>query len=267
MKQKSLKRLGGAAALVLVAYLAALAATAPASVVWRVAEPRLELPFALEIAAVSGSAWRGRADGLRIDGRDAGTLAWRWQPAALLTGRLGLAVDWEDGRDRVNGRLRLSPGELQAQGVRGTLAAQRLQEWFDLPLLLDGQIGLDLSAIAWQFDGGFQTAEGTLFWGNAAAGLPRPIPLGEYRGVLGLRDGMLLTEIESAPESPLDVAGAAGWRPDGGHWVDLVLQTAADAAPALSSALDAAARAQPDGSHRIRLGETGGGPGHPEGLQ
>ncbi|AGA35457.1 type II secretion system protein N [Thioalkalivibrio nitratireducens DSM 14787] len=251
-----MKRLLGAAAVVLVAYLVALAGTAPAGVVWRVAEPRLDLPFALEVATVSGSTWRGRADGIRVDGRDAGALAWRWQPAALLTGRLGLAVDWEGGRDQVTGRLRLRPGELQAQGVRGTLGAQRLQEWFDLPLLLNGQIGVDLPAIAWHFDTGFQEAQGALSWGGAAAGLPRPIPLGEYRAVLGLRDGMLLAEIESAPESPLDIAGAAGWRPDGGYRVDLVLRAAADATPALSGALNTAARPQPDGSHRITLGES-----------
>jgi general secretion pathway protein N len=204
--------------------------------------------------ASSGRIWNGRADGVRVDGHEAGSLHWRLQPAALLRGRLGLALQWESGRDRVDARLRLGTGSAQASNVRGGLDASRIQAWFDLPLLLDGRLELDLRRIHWTSDRGFTDAGGTLLWGGAGAGLPRPIRLGEYRAEVAAGAGALDARIDSGPDSTLAVEGSASWHPAGEYNVDLELRAAADADRNLVAALDSIGQRQADGSHRLQLG-------------
>lgn len=248
-----MKRVAGAAALVLAAYLATLVALFPADVAWRMVEARLDLPVAIEPGALTGRMWNGRAEGLRVDGREIGAIAWHWQPGALLRGRLGLALRWQADAERVDARLRLGRGAAEVAGVRGTLAASRIQSGFDLPLLLEGQLELDVARIRWTADNGFEEARGALLWSGAGAGLPRPIPLGQYRAELDAEAGALGVRIESAPDSMLTADGNASWHPAGRYRVDLELRAAADADRNLTAALDAIARPQPDGSHRLQL--------------
>ncbi|TVP76625.1 type II secretion system protein N [Thioalkalivibrio sp.] len=263
MMRPRAKQIAGAGALVLAAYLVTLGLLFPASLAWRLAEPRLNLPFALDPGTLSGPVWRGQAGPVRVNGQDVGSVAWRWQPGSLLRGRLGLALDWQAGPDRLQGHVRLGRGDAAARTVRGELDAGRLQAWFDLPVLLDGRVALDIGRIRWSADAGFQDAEGALHWTEAAAGLPRTMPLGQYRAELDAPDGSLLARIEASPESPLDVRGTASWHPSGSHRLDLSLRSGSQADPALRSALDAIARRQPDGSHRLLLEDSGSSMANP----
>ena len=253
MTRSGVKALAGAGAVLLFTYLVALVAMAPAASVWKLLEPRLDLPVALQIQELSGSFWNGRAGALRVEGREIGNLAWRWQPMALLQGQLGLRLHWQAGADEAALRLRLRRGAAQVTGLRGALDASRLQPWFDLPVLLGGRVDLDIARIRWDAVAGFQQADGTVLWADAAAGLPRPLALGLYRAEVDALDGSLLARIEASPESPLDVRGTVSWHPSGSHRLDLSLRSGSAADPALRSALDAIARRQPDGSHRLLL--------------
>nr|WP_296751184.1 type II secretion system protein N [Thioalkalivibrio sp.] len=253
MMRPHAKQIAGAGALVLAAYLVALVLLFPASLAWRLAEPGLDLPFALDPGTLSGPVWRGRAGPVRVNGQDVGAVAWRWQPGSLLRGRLGLALDWQAGPDRLQGHLRLGRGDAAARAVRGELHAGRLQAWLDLPVLLDGRVALDIGRIRWSADAGFQDAEGTLHWAEAAAGLPRTMPLGQYRAELEAREGALGVWIESGPESGLAATGTASWHPAGDYRVDLELRAGPGVERALTGALDAIARPQPDGSYRLQL--------------
>jgi general secretion pathway protein N len=253
MKRRRWSRVAGAAGVLLAAYLGALLALFPAGLLWRLVEPRLELPFALDLGTVSGTAWQGRADGLRAGGRKIGTVAWRLRPAVLLSGRLGVDLRWSAGADQVDLRLRLGRGDTEIRALRGGLDAARLQAWFGLPVLLEGRVELDVPLLRMAFDTGFDAAEGAVLWTGAGGGLPRPIPLGQFRARLALEDAMLRAAIESAPESPLQAEGSAGWGPVSGYLVDLTLQAGPNAAPVLQSALNSIGPRQPDGSHRLRL--------------
>lgn len=253
MTRPQAKRIAGAAALLLLVYLAALVFLLPADIAWRAAEARLELPVTVATASVSGRFWSGQADGLRVDGHEAGSVNWRLQPAALLRGRLGLALRWESGSDRVDMRVRLGTRSTQAADVRGGLDASRIQAWFDLPLLLDGRLELDLPRVRWTPDGGFTDAGGTLLWAGAGAGLPRPIRLGDYRAELAADAGALAVRIDSGPDSTLAAVGDASWHPAGEYRVDLELRAAADADRNLVAALDSIAQRQADGAHRLQL--------------
>jgi general secretion pathway protein N len=253
MIRRRSRRIAGVGALLLGTYLLALAALFPASLAWRLAEPRLDLPFALDPGTLSGRVWSGRAAPVRVNNHDLGAVAWRWQPGALLSGRLGLALEWRSGTDGVDGRLRLGRGQAEAVAVRGAVGAGRLQAWLKLPVLLDGRVDLDIARIRWSADAGFESAEGALLWADAAGGLPRAMPLGQYRAGLEAVDGALGTRIESAPGSPVEADGAASWHPAGSYRVDLQLRPGSDADRNLASALDAIAPRQPDGSHRLLL--------------
>jgi len=253
MTRPQAKRIAGTAALLLAVYLATLAFLFPADIAWRIAEARLGLPVTVTTATVSGRIWNGRADGLRVDGHEAGSLHWRLQPAALLRGRLGLTLRWESGGDRVDARLRLGTRSARATNVRGGLDASRIQAWFDLPLLLDGRLELDLPRVRWTAEGGFADAAGTLLWAGAGAGLPRPIRLGDYRAELAADSGRLEVRIDSSPDSTLAAEGEASWHPTGEYNVDLELRAAAGADRNLVAALDSIAQRQADGSHRLQL--------------
>jgi len=253
MTRPQAKRIAGAAALLLAVYLATLVFLFPADIAWRAVDARLELPVTVTTASVSGRIWNGRADGLRVDGHEAGSLHWRLQPVALLRNRLGLALRWESGGDRVDARVRLGTRSAQAAHVRGGLDASRIQAWFDLPLLLDGRLELDLPQVRWTDDAGFTDAAGRLLWVGAGAGLPRPMRLGEYRAELAADSGRLEVRIDSDPDSTLAAEGYALWHPAGEYNVDLELRAAAGADPNLVAALDSIAQREGDGSHRLQL--------------
>jgi len=238
MTRPQAKRIAGAAALLLAVYLAALVFLFPADIAWRAVEARLELPVTVVTASVSGRIWSGQAQGLRVDGHEVGSVIWRLQPAALLGGRLGLALRWESGGDRVDARLRLGTRSARATKVRGGLDASRIQAWFDLPLLLDGRLELDLPRVRWTADGGVTDAAGRLLWADAGAGLPRPMRLGEYRAELAADSGRLEVRIDSGPDSTLAAEGYAFWDPVGEYNVDLELRAAAGADQNLAAALD-----------------------------
>ncbi len=253
MTPRRARQIAGAGALVLAAYLVTLGLLFPASLAWRLAEPKLDLPFPFELGALSGPVWGGRAGRVRVNDQDVGAVAWRWQPGSLLRGRLGLALDWHAGADRLQGNLRLGRGDAAARTVRGELDAARLQAWLNLPVLLDGRVTLDIGRIRWSADAGFRDTEGTLHWAEAAAGLPRTMPLGQYRAELAAREGALGTRIESGPASVLEATGTASWHPAGDYRVDLELRAGSGSERALIGALDAIARPQPDGSYQLQL--------------
>ncbi len=257
MTRSTLRTLAGTGALLVVAYLMALIAMTPAPFVWKLLEPRLDLPVVLQVQELSGSVWNGRAGLVRVEGRDIGRLAWRWQPMAMLQGRLGLHLQWQAVADAAELSLQLGREAVRVTDLRGGLDASRLQAWFDLPVLLDGRVDLDVIDIRWDAEAGFHQAEGTVLWSDAAAGLPRPLTLGLYRAEIDALDGALQARIETAPESALEVQGTASWHPFGGHRLDLMLRAGSQADPALRSTLDAIANRQTDGSHRLLLEDPG----------
>ena len=256
MTRAGRRRLLGYGALLAAVYLVSLLALFPARAAWPLIEPRLDLLLTLEVEGISGTLWKGRADEVRVNGRRLGALEWRWRPSALLGARLGFQLAWSAGPEWVSLALGLRRGSLQARDVRGQFEADRLQRLFDLPLLLNGSVELDVAELEYSRDAGFRTLRGSLGWRDAAGGLPRPMPLGHYRIELEGDDGRLLARVASGPESSLEASGFADWHPASGYRVELNLRAGADAAPALISALDALGPRQPDGGYRLRRAGT-----------
>lgn len=253
MSRRRAKQVAAVAGIFLASYLVMLLALFPASLAWRLAEPMLDPSLALEVGTVSGRVWSGEAHGIRIDGNEMGSLAWRWLPAATIRGQLGLAVQWTSGREHLVAELGLARDRATARAVRGELDASRVQALFDVPVLLGGNVHLDFQRIDWRADSDFSTAAGALAWTDAAAGLPQPIPLGHYRAELGSFEGSLAVQIESAPDSPLSATGSAAWRPPETVRVDLRLATGNTGGQSLERVLATLGERRPDGSRRLLI--------------
>ncbi len=247
------KQIVAAGAVLLASYLVMMLILFPASLGWRLAEHRLETPFALEVGTVTGRVWNGEAHEIRIDGQNIGSIGWRWQPAAMLQGRLGLTLKWTSGPDHLLAELRLGRNSVAARAVRGEVRASQIQAILDLPVLLAGRVHLDVQRIHWHVETNFHAATGVLAWTDAAAGVPQPTPLGQYRGELDSIDGNLAVRIESAPGSPLSAAGSAAWQPPDIYRVDLRLRTGDEGGQALDRVLATMGERHPDGSRRLLI--------------
>jgi general secretion pathway protein N len=243
----------GYGALAAGAYLCALLALLPARVAWGCIEPRLDLPLTLQAGAMSGTAWKGRANDVRVNGRSLGDLEWRWRPSDLLGARLGFQLAWSGASsERLDLALGVRPGSLIVRDFRGTFEAARVQRLFDLPLLLDGTVDVDVDRLRYSDASGFGSLQGTLAWRDAAGGLPRPMALGHYRLELEDDDGRVIASVDSAPGAPLDALGYVDWHPLTGYRLELELRAGEGAAPALIGALDTLGPRQPNGAYRLR---------------
>lgn len=238
-----------------IAYLAVLIATAPASLAWRLAADRLEPPSWLNPGRVSGTLWSGSAAPLRLQGLELQALRWRLRPTGLLSGGLvyGLELTAADGHAK--GRLRLGPGGVRLSDWRGGLPAARLAQGplSKLPMALQGELVLDLAHLELDRAGRVAGLAGTLGWLGAAAGLDVPLPLGDLRGDLSREDdGTLVADLGDL-DGPLAVQGSLRLAPDRGYHLEAIVTPRDAAAPGLRAALDTLAPPDAQGGHRLVL--------------
>ncbi len=193
-----------------------LAAFFPASWAWRMAAPRLH---GVQVRAVHGSVWNGRAEGVAYAGMPVGTVRWTLSRLSLV-GRpdLHLAVNGP----LLRGRAQLSRhGDmLLGEDVHATLDVARLPVSFGPDHLLPrGEMVLDLPRLVIRDDWPSEL-RGHLDWrGAALADGARTIALGDLHAELRERAGALLQARLSDGGGPLSLSGTAqastlGWRLD-----------------------------------------------------
>lgn len=236
----------------LMAYSLGLLIAWPAQQAWSLVAPRLTgvLPESFAIAQISGTVWRGSAQGMQVNQQDLGAVQWHWRPLGLIRGRIAFAVDVQGVGHHVQGQVGLSWQGWQLIDLGGHMEASRLPELLDWPFLLEGQLLPDDLSITLGYDDRVRAAQGRLLWAAAGAGLPRPLPLGDYHLDSFAEAGRWYADISSDPQSPLQVSGQIGWRPILFYHLDLNLRTQPAAAPLLTSALSALGPVQADGSVR-----------------
>ncbi|WP_018880236.1 type II secretion system protein N [Thioalkalivibrio sp. ALE9] len=191
------------------ALLVALVARLPASVALAAAERWAGLPDSIAWEQVHGSVWRGSVDGLQSPVGPMGHLQWEIRPGELLRGGLAANLHWlPPGGGELRGALRVRPGSLQLSGLEGTLPATALHQWdTGIPLVLNGHLLASDLQLRIRRDGSVEQASGRVNWQQAAAGLPRPLPLGEQRATLRDGDGLLGIELDASPEAELGITG------------------------------------------------------------
>lgn len=197
-------------ALLLAAFLIALVMRAPLPTWLSAAEHLGMLPADLEWEQARGSLRQGSLAGLRGEPGELGQLHWTLRPGALLRARLAADLTWEpETGGQVRGRVSAGPtGAVTLTSVTGTLPASALNHMDSgIPLLLDGQLQARDVTLGLDRQRNVRDAGGTILWQEAAAGLPRPLPLGEQRATLDREGERLAIHLASAPGAPLGAEG------------------------------------------------------------
>jgi len=163
----------------LAVYLLALLATIPAHLFTGVLNRSLS---GVTVTGLQGSIWNGRIDRLYLPGTSLEGVEWRLQPWALLLGRLQLALEFADQRNRVE--LSLAHGFTGSNQIRG-LAGQLQVDWLQgmTPYSIPAFKGLlQFDDVYIRLDGRIPVgASGAILWRGAAVDMGQPIHLGELQ--------------------------------------------------------------------------------------
>ena len=188
--------------------LLALVARLPASLVLAGFDRWGGLPDTITWGEAYGSVWNGGIEGLQTPGGQLGGMSWEFQPRELLHGGLAAAIQWHPPGGDIRGNLRLDGGNLELSAVEGSLLAATLNQWdTGIPLVLDGRLYTNSLQLRIDRDGAVESASGRISWQNAAAGLQRPVPLGEQRAGIHEKAQGLKIDLYSAPNAELGITG------------------------------------------------------------
>ena len=192
------------------ALLLALAARLPASVALAAVDRWGGLPDTITWDQVHGSVWHGSVEGLQAPAGPLGRLDWAFRPSELLRAGLGADIRWiPPGGGELRGDLRLGIDSVGLSALEGSLPAAALLQWdTGIPLVLDGRLLTSGLALRINRDGTVDHASGRVTWQDAAAGLPRPLSLGEQRATIHEADRGLGIDLDAAPEAELETTGS-----------------------------------------------------------
>jgi general secretion pathway protein N len=198
------------AAFALTAYVAALVAFAPATLI----DARLQRmgEGTLRLAEARGSLWSGAG---WIEVRDAHgragiarRLSWRVSPVSLLRGRLVADVELDQADKRFPVAISLSRLEVGAVHVRLPAAALSLGMPRLAALRLTGDVLVDISRLS--LEPGRMQGAATLQWRAAGSALTPVSPLGDYE-VRFSAAGPAVHAALSTLEGPLQLDGKGTW--------------------------------------------------------
>ncbi len=164
---------------VLLAIVAIVIATCPASFAWRFVAARAG---ALKLDGLSGTIWNGHAGGANVYGTELGALDWRLSPLPLLRGMVAAQLDIHGGAVTGSGAVEREPdGTLQVTGAVIHMPASLAAPALDIPMLqLLGQIDIDIAQLrvqgAWPM-----VAQGEIHWRDAAVAGAAQAPLGDLQ--------------------------------------------------------------------------------------
>jgi general secretion pathway protein N len=197
-------------AFVLAAYVVALAALAPATLI----DARLQRmgEGTLRLAEARGSLWSGTG---WIEARDAHgkagiarRLAWRVLPESLLRGRLVAEVELDQAARPFPVTMSLSRLDIGALRVRLPAAALGLGMPRLAPLRLTGDVQVDVAHLS--FARGRTDGAATLQWRAAGSSMTPVSPLGDYEVRISA-DGPAVRAALSTLEGPLQLEGSGTW--------------------------------------------------------
>ena len=194
----------------LAAYLLALAASAPATLI----DSRLDQASAggLRLALADGTLWSGTG---QIEIRDtnrrsaiAKHIAWRIRPAYLLLGKLRYEVALDNAPRRFPVTISLSQIEIEDADINLPAAALGLGIPKLAALGLTGDMLLHVPRLA--FSRGAVRGNATLQWHDAGSAFTRVSPLGDYELRLEA-DGAAVQASLRTLQGPLQLEGHGAW--------------------------------------------------------
>lgn len=244
-----MKTLLGYGLLTLAAWAAFMLILFPAPALLGLAAQRLP---ALQVRTVEGLALDGRVEDIRFNGLRLESLDWRFDPAALLQGRLGLRLAAREPQLNLDATVSVGPGrDLRVGDLRGRLSLPRAAELFRLPPLpLDGELELDLAELRVDAQRRPQAARGAARLLGARTTLGRSLELGAFRVELTtVEDGILGTVSDEG--GPLALTGTVTLSPEGSYRFQGEIGARDGANPQLRQALGVLGRPGPGGTWRV----------------
>ncbi|MGM0412747.1 MAG: type II secretion system protein N [Pseudomonadota bacterium] len=244
-------KLAGLILLGIGAFLAFLAARAPADRIYALVEPRL--PEGVALYGVRGSLWEGRATALDAAGVRLHGLTWEVHAADLLAGRLRLGLVVDDQHLELDGTVeREFDGTLRVAVARGRAAIPPLQgqtRWRHPRA--EGEVFIR-SLEATLADGGLQQADGRITWRDAAVTVAQRAELGDLELTLKTPEGGGTEgKVVDLGEGPLEADGTVSLSPAGRWQVDAVVE-ATEPESVLGRSLAMMAEEGDDGGYRLR---------------
>lgn len=207
----------------------------------------------LQVLGVDGSVWSGSA--AQVQAPDAPPLEsvnWQLRPLSLLTGALGVEVDFDllgghgntEVAQSLGGDTSIGPATLR-------LPAKRLEPYLPLPIArFDGALELELDH-ALLANRQLQRLEGQLVWREARLQSPVVADLGELQLDVAPSESGHNGELVSRG-GELDLRGTLNLDQQGLLRVDISIKPRANASAGLRDSLNLLGRPGGDGSWRIR---------------
>lgn len=212
----------------IVAYLVFLLATLPASYAAGWAQKRVP---DLQLTGVHGSMWAGSAQDIAWQGESWGQLHWRFDWAALFSGRLGCYIFLGAPDLALQARLAGNGSRVVLEDVTGHFPVSRLAHWLPLPAgSIAGQISITMQRIV--LDNARPTAaSGSVNFTGVSLTWPQSANLGDYQlKVQTQADGIHGSLLDTS--GPLMLQGSLRVTPNGRYDVSgvVALRDPADAA-------------------------------------
>jgi general secretion pathway protein N len=163
-------------------------------------------PPALRLSGVDGTLWAGSANEGELSGLYLRDLRWRFRPAALFRGQLGLGVSVNPAGGFLETEIGLSPGgSVNFSRLQGGVSIGALQSLLPMPGI-EGNLRLDFDRLVLR-DGFPASADGSIEVMSLIARGLSPNPMGDFRVVLTTGDDAITGSLEDLGGA-LDVAGS-----------------------------------------------------------
>lgn len=212
----------------------------------------------LWMAMPTGTLWHGRSPQMAVivggGAVDLGEVEWRLSPWSLLLLNPQLELDSRRGSQRLSLQARVSPlGAVSLTDIDGRLPLSIAEPW--LPLLIDGQLQIDVPQLALN-SSGITDIAGELVLANAVwQGADMPMALGEYHIALSFPGDRVNADISDrgaklAAKGTL-VAGMSG-DSAGQYQLNVNLRAAPGLAPEIGKSIGWLGSKQSDGSVLVK---------------
>ncbi len=217
-----------------VSYLVFLLIGMPAALVWSVAESRVT---DVELSSIQGTLWSGEAATLQSGKIKAQNVRWKFQPSALLLGRVQFAVEGKTGGGFVQANA--GRGMLLApylKDVVGEVDANDVRYWLGLnKLKVDGRFEFELDSVSWS---GSRVSEvqGDVKWVSAEILSPLQLSLGEATLAVSMQGPDLNGQLQTSG-GDLVANGVAVVEPSGAYRFDADVQQKGNVPQAVSTFL------------------------------
>ena len=213
------------------------------------------LPF-VSFGEVSGSLWQGSVANLAVRHGTVnlvlGYTRWQASPWSLLAGSLSLHLQAENGKQTVDGDIRVGLDQsLHVADAEIVAPAALISQFYPVPGQIDGQFEVSLQELVLGADG-MSALQGTGVYRDARYTLAEPIELGTFAARFLMENDVIKADLDDI-EAQVGLNGSVTFaQKTRAYELDVKLLPAATANPIIGQSLEQFFQKAPDGSFQVR---------------